>query len=79
MELWEEACGEGGLRDLSEYIDENAELLQQSQELNFRRWDILDKIVHMNFQALGSYDAEVETVKSYVTRRVETLDALLRR
>ena len=79
IELWEACCGEDGLGSLSDYIDENARLLQQSQELNFKRWDILDQIVHMNFQALGTYEAEVGTVKDYVTRRVETLDELLRR
>lgn len=79
VELWEAACGEGGLDTLSEYIDEQAELLQQSQELNFMRWKILDKTVHMNFQALGSYEAEVGTVKEYVKERVETLDILIRR
>jgi len=79
LQLWEECCGEEGLGSLSEYIDENARLLQQSQELNFKRWKILDKKVHMNFQALGTYEAEVGTVKDYVTRRVEILDGFLRR
>jgi hypothetical protein len=54
-------------------------MLQESQQLNFKRWKILDKVVHQNFQALGSYDAEVGTVRNYVTERVQTLDALLRR
>lgn len=79
LEIWDGVKGEGGLSDLSDVIDEKAALLQESQQLNFKRWKILDKIVHQNFQALGSYDAEVGTVRNYVTERVETLDALLRR
>ena len=56
-----------------------AELLDESQELNVKRWDILDKKVHQNYQALGSYEAEVKTVKDYITTRLQTLDALIRK
>ena len=79
IEIWDEVRGEGGLADLSEMIDQTAQLLQQSQELNFKRWKILDEIVHMNFQALGTYEAEVETVKTYVKGRLESLDRIIRR
>ena len=48
-------------------------------ELNFKRWDILDEKVHQNYQALGSYNAEVGTVKTYINERLKTLDALIRR
>ena len=78
IEIWDDVRGEDGLAGLSEMIDQTAAQLRQSQELNFKRWKILDKIVHMNFQALVSYDAEVETVKTYVTQRVETLDRLIK-
>jgi hypothetical protein len=79
LEIWDGVKGKGGLSDLSDVIDEKAAMLQESQQLNFKRWKILDKVVHQNFQALGSYDAEVGTVRNYVTERVQTLDALLRR
>jgi hypothetical protein len=79
IELWEEACDKGSLTDLNTYIDETAALLQESQTLNFKRWDILDRKVHQNYQALGSYSAEVETVKSYVTGRLQHFDELIRK
>ena len=79
IELWEAACNEGGLKNLNAVVDQNAELLQEAQELNFKRWKILNQHVHMNFQALGSYDKEVQTVKKYIDGRLEKFDELVRR
>lgn len=79
LEIWTEARSKGKLDQLNDLVDETAELLQESQELNFKRWDILNKQVHQNFQALGSYEAEVQTVKTYITTRLQTLDALIRK
>ena len=79
VEIWETALAEGGLSGLNAYLDEKAAMLQESQELNFKRWKILDEYVHMNFQALGSYEAEVGTVRTYITERLKTFDQLVRR
>ena len=79
VELWEAACNEGDLKNLNAVVDQNAELLQEAQELNFKRWKILNQHVHMNFQALGSYDREVQTVKKYIDGRLEKFDELVRR
>ena len=79
IELWETACNEGGLKNLNSVVDQNAELLKEAQELNFKRWKILNQHVHMNFQALGSYDKEVQTVKKYIDGRLEKFDELVRR
>ena len=79
IELWETACNEGGLKNLNAVVDQNAELLKEAQELNFKRWKILNQHVHMNFQSLGSYDKEVQTVKKYIDGRLEKFDELVRR
>ena len=79
IELWEAACNEGDLKNLNAVVDQNAELLQEAQELNFKRWKILNQHVHMNFQALGSYDKEVQTVKNYIDGRLQKFDELVRR
>ena len=60
-----------------EYVEETAALLEESQRLNFLRWPILNQWVHMNFQALGSYEAEVGTVKTYIKERIPKLDELI--
>lgn len=78
--LWEEAKRNGlDAESMLEYVDETAELLKESQELNFKRWPILNQWVHMNFQALGSYEAEVGTIKTYIQQRVDKLDYLIKR
>lgn len=77
VEIWKKACSDGKLTELNSYLDQTAALLQESQELNFKRWKILSEKVHQNFQALGSYDAEVQTVKDYITGRLVTFDKLV--
>lgn len=59
---------------LPEYLDQTYALLQESQELNFKRWDILNQKVHMNFQALGSYEAEVNFLRNCVQDRLVRFD-----
>lgn len=78
IELWQQIYEEGNLKDLVSYAEETALMLQESQELNFKRWQILDQKVHMNFQALGSYNAEVNFVKEYIKKRFTTLDKLIK-
>jgi hypothetical protein len=76
--IWQEAKLNGiEVGSLLEYVDETARLLEESQQLNFKRWPILNQWVHMNFQALGSYEAEVGTVKDYIRGRVDKLDWLI--
>ena len=79
LELWTAAINEGGLNNLVEVVDETEDLLQESQYLNFKRWDILDAYVHENYQALGSYSAEVQTVRTYIQKRLDSLDKLIRK
>lgn len=64
---------------LIEYVEQTAALLDQSQELNFKRWKILDKKVHQNIRALGSFDAEVDVVKEYIKARLPQMDGLIER
>ena len=55
------------------------EMLEESQKLNFKRWNILNQMVHENYQALGSYSKEVGTVRTYITKRLESLDNLIQK
>lgn len=73
-ELWAEAYENGSLKTLPDYLDQTYLLLQESQELNFKRWKILNQTVHMNFQALGSYEAEVQFVKKCIEERLVKFD-----
>ena len=79
VELWEAALNKGNLKGLTTYMEDTADLLNESQQLNFKRWRILDQWVHMNYQALGSYEAELGTVRNHINTRLKTLDALIRK
>ena len=56
------------------YIDEQAERLEQSQRLNFMRWDNLNTVVHQNPKTYGSYEAEVENIRHYINYRIPWMD-----
>ena len=57
------------------YIDEQAALLEQSQRLNFIRWqNLLNSYVHQNPRTYGSYAGEVENVRNYINYRIPWMD-----
>lgn len=58
-------------------VDRYAEQLAQSQELNFKRWNILCESVHMNPAVSGSYEGEVQRVKDYLNERFAQLDRII--
>lgn len=81
LELWNIARSEQGIDETSllAYVDQTVALLNESQKLNFFRWDILNQRVHENPQALGSYEKEVDVVKNFINKRVSKMDVLIRR
>lgn len=80
ISIWDEACKKRGIDEASllKYVAKTKDLLYESQQLNFKRWKILDQYVHQNHQALGSYDAEVKTVEDYIKGRIIKLDELIK-
>ena len=78
VELWNEAY-DAGIKNMPQYLDETYLLLKESQELNFKRWPVLNEKVHMNFQALGSYDAEVQFVRRTIVDRLYKFDEYVNR
>ncbi|MBP3679411.1 MAG: CotH kinase family protein [Bacteroidaceae bacterium] len=80
-ELWSEARTTKGLDETSllEFVDKTAELLNESQKLNFLRWNILSDRVHENPQASGSYEGEVAIVKNFIRKRLPQMDGFIGR
>jgi hypothetical protein len=74
--LWSIARNERDLNaeSLNALVDSMAEVLDQSQKLNFQRWQILNQYVHQNPRIAGSYEGEVQYVKDYITQRFDQLD-----
>ncbi len=62
------------LESMNKLVDSLSTLLLQSQELNFKRWPILNMVVHQNPMARGSYQAEVNAVKKYIEERIVWMD-----
>lgn len=74
-QLWSEARDRGLTAEhLCQMADSMATELQQSQDLNFKRWDIMNEYVHQNPQLPGSYEGEVEVIKDYINERIPWMD-----
>ena len=67
-------CNQITEEDLCQWIDSMALAMDCSQQLNFMRWNILYSQVHMNPVARGSYAAEVNYLKEYITKRIQWMD-----
>lgn len=77
-ELWMQAKHHGITEDaLCTWIDDMANTIYRSQQLNFMRWDILNRQEHMNPIARGSFENEVNYLKEYITKRIQWLDKRL--
>jgi hypothetical protein len=55
-------------------VDSCATLINTSQDLNFKRWPIMNSYVHQNPRIWGSFEAEVNNVKNYIRARVDWMD-----
>ena len=74
-QIWSKARKNGITKEaLCQWIDEQANLIDQSQRLNFIRWDILNSIEHGNPVARGSFLNEVNYLKQYITDRIAWMD-----
>jgi hypothetical protein len=70
---WNEIVEAGIEQHLLDYIDETATLLDQSQQKNFTKWNILNKQVYVEQFLFQTYQGGVDYLKKYVTDRVEFL------
>ena len=78
LDIWDKARR----TDLTEeslvaYVDQLEADLDYSQRLNFLRWPILNKRVHQNPRALGSFSAEVDNVRRFIKERLKWMDKRL--
>ena len=75
LDIWDEAR-RGGLTEehLVAWIDSVETALDQSQRLNFMRWNIMNSRVHQNPKTWGSFKAEVENVRRFTKERLAWMD-----
>ena len=78
LDIWDEAR-QGGLteKNLVAFIDSLETVLQESQRLNFIRWPIINQYVHQNPRLWGSFQAEVENVRTFMKERIAWMDKRL--
>lgn len=75
LDIWSKARERGlTVENFIEYIDSQALMLQESQKLNFIRWRIMNQYVHQNPRVWGSYSAEVDNVKDFISKRIPWMD-----
>ncbi|MBR1564098.1 MAG: CotH kinase family protein [Paludibacteraceae bacterium] len=75
LDIWSKAREHGlTVENFLEYIDTQAQMLEESQRLNFIRWPILNQYVHQNARVWGSYAAEVDNVKDFISKRIPWMD-----
>lgn len=73
--MWAQMRREGLCTDsIIAYIDAYAERIDPSQQLNFERWEILDKVVFHNPRCYYSYDGEVDALRIFVRERMRWMD-----
>ncbi|MBO7540017.1 MAG: CotH kinase family protein [Prevotella sp.] len=78
VEIWDEARRSGLTEEnLLACIDHWASELEQSQRLNFLRWPVLNQRVHQNPPTKGSFQAEVEVVRTFIKERLLWMDKKL--
>ncbi len=64
-------------RTALKYIDDSQKLIGKSQELNFKRWDIMNVRVSVGGIPMGSFDKEVECDRQFFINRINWLNGEL--
>ena len=69
-DVWTEMTNGGFNKEaMLKFVDEQVELINESQKLNFIRWDILNEKQFLQPAARGSYEAEIKYLKEFIENR----------
>lgn len=75
-EIWRSELS-GLETELLGYIEELREKLSKSQKVNFTRWNIMNSVVSVGGIPMGSYDAEVDCDKAFLSEHIKWLDSAI--
>ena len=77
--IWAELRESGAFsRDsLWAFVDSLAVVLDESQKLNFTRWDNLGQLLTLQQFAPGTYEGELDIIKNYLKDRIRWIDRKL--
>jgi len=73
-ELWKKVKSGNLQQELLDYADKNAALLQQSQALNYQRWNSLNRKVWFEDALFNTYNEYIDFVKQYIVDRIAWYD-----
>ncbi len=62
------------VEDILKYIDDTKKLIEKSQDLNFRRWNIMNIRVSVGGIPMGSFDKEVECDRQFLINHINWLN-----
>jgi hypothetical protein len=65
------------IEKLTLHIDERAAFMDKAQQTNFERWPILDQNVGVNPVVAGTYQGEIDYLKSWLALRINWLNAAI--
>ena len=69
-DVWKEMTNSGFTKEaMISFIKEQVELINESQKLNFIRWDILNQKQFLQPAARGSYEAEIKYIEEFIENR----------
>ena len=78
QEKWKEVTADTFTKEnVFNFIDEQINYIDESQKLNFKRWDVLNKILKYEAVARGSYEEEVKHLKEYIDERFMVLGNMI--
>ena len=74
--IWAEMRESGAFtpESLCAFVDSLGQVMDQSQELNFTRWDNLGEVLTLQQAAPGTYQGELDIVKNYLKGRIRWID-----
>ncbi|CAG5002988.1 hypothetical protein DYBT9275_03020 [Dyadobacter sp. CECT 9275] len=71
---WKQLQTDGLKAHLLSKLTSLKQQINDSQQLNFQKWDILNTIVYLELWARGSYSAETDFLTSYIENHIDWLD-----
>jgi len=73
LRRWQQLTSNNLLGTLNTYIDETASLINVSEQLNFRKWNVLSSRVYLEPYLFSTYGEGVDFLKTYLSKRVSFL------
>jgi len=70
---WQQLTSNNLAGTLNSYIDETASLINISEQLNFRKWNVLSSRVYLEPYLFNTYGEGVEYLKTYLGKRISFL------